>query len=139
MKVVLDANQYVSALLKPDGLQFQLLTLARAGQCTLILSPLILEELVRVLSYPKIRKRLPMSLDDVRTFCSELTVVATMVSGTMPVQTDCVDPDDIHYLAAAKEGAADYLISGDHHLLDLERFEITTILTAAAFLKKIAR
>ncbi len=45
------------------------------------------------------------------------------------------DPDDDHLLAAAVEGRAAFLVTGDRHVLSLEEHEGIRILTPAAFLK----
>ena len=134
MKAVLDANQYISALLKPDGLQAALFKYGAEGRFALVLSDHILEEIVRVLSYSKILKRLPISLPQVERFLRAVTEVAEFVTGTMHVTTTCPDRDDWHYLAAAKEADADCLVSGDRHLLDLGDFEGIPILTTSEFL-----
>lgn len=55
MRVVLDTNVVVSAVLIRDGKESHVLAAWRGGVFDLILSPQLLEELGRVLSYPKIR------------------------------------------------------------------------------------
>ncbi|MDZ7695938.1 MAG: hypothetical protein U5R49_03085 [Deltaproteobacteria bacterium] len=44
------------------------------------------------------------------------------------------DPTDNRYLASAHEGEADYIVSGDHHLLDLGAYEGIQVVTAREFL-----
>lgn len=45
------------------------------------------------------------------------------------------DPDDDKFLACAIDGGADYIVSGDHHLLDLGSYEGIPILRPATFLQ----
>lgn len=47
--------------------------------------------------------------------------------------TVCRDPKDNFLLALAKDGKADYLITGDKDLLDLQKFGKTKIITIANF------
>jgi predicted nucleic acid-binding protein len=49
------------------------------------------------------------------------------------------DPDDNKFLECALQCKADYIISGDTHLLDLKEFEGIKILRAAEFLKIISK
>jgi uncharacterized protein len=49
----------------------------------------------------------------------------------------CRDPKDNYLLALAKDGNADFLITGDRDLLVLERFDLTQIVTYQDFLKTI--
>jgi hypothetical protein len=66
IKVVLDANQFVSALLKPHSNPAKIVRLVYEGDFTLLLSPAILDELQRVLAYLRIKKihrRTPEEID----------------------------------------------------------------------------
>ena len=54
-RVVLDTNVVVSALLKPQGREDQVLRLALAGRLLLCVSPQVLAEYSRVLSSPKFK------------------------------------------------------------------------------------
>ena len=47
------------------------------------------------------------------------------------------DPADDKYLECAIEGMADFIVSGDHHLTDLETFQKIRIVNPAAFLRII--
>lgn len=58
MRVVLDANVLVSGLISRKGPPGQILDAWMAGQFKLFVSPQILEELRRVLQYPRIHERL---------------------------------------------------------------------------------
>ena len=48
------------------------------------------------------------------------------------------DPDDDRILECVLEGGAEYLVSGDHHLLGLRRWQDTLIVSAAEFLGILA-
>jgi predicted nucleic acid-binding protein len=47
------------------------------------------------------------------------------------------DPSDDAYLLASAESEADYLVSGDHHLLALREFETTAIISPREFLERL--
>ena len=49
----------------------------------------------------------------------------------------CVDPDDDKFIDCAISGNADFIVSGDSHLLDLKSILNTEVITPSAFLKKL--
>ena len=57
-----------------------------------------------------------------------------MADGDREVRAVKDDPDDDKYLAAALIGRAGFVVSGDHHLLDLGEYQGVTILTPRRFL-----
>ena len=59
---------------------------------------------------------------------------AWIVEGEEMVDIIKDDPSDNKYLACASEGEADYIVSGDHHLLDIKIYEGIEILKVKAFL-----
>lgn len=59
---------------------------------------------------------------------------AWIVEGEEIVDVIKDDPADNKYLACAYEGEADYIVSGDHHLLDLGSYQGIDIIKAREFL-----
>ena len=59
---------------------------------------------------------------------------AWIVEGKGMVDIIKDDPSDNKYLACAYEGEADYMVSGDHHLLNIEAYEEIEILKVKTFL-----
>ena len=57
IRVVIDANVFVSAALKPHSKPAQIIDLVKEGKIDLVLSHAILEELRKVFRYPKDQKR----------------------------------------------------------------------------------
>jgi predicted nucleic acid-binding protein len=49
------------------------------------------------------------------------------------------DPKDDMFLAAAHAGAADYLVSEDHHLLGLTQYQTVKIVDAHTFVQVLAQ
>lgn len=131
----MDANVFVSAVLKPHSDLARMFDLVKAEKVRLIISSDILSEIRGVLLYPKLRKRhrrTPKKIDD---FLKKTVRVSIITSGKMKVEEIKDDPEDNKYLAAAVEGKADFIISGDHHLRDLGIFQGIRILSPSMFLK----
>lgn len=138
IRVVLDANQYVSALLKPHPNPATIVRLVYEGELSLLLSPAILEELRRVLAYPKLRKLHRRTPKGIERFLGILEKIAVLSPGILGVSAIVDDPSDNIYLACAVEGNADFIVSGDHHLTNLKTFRGIPIVNPATFLKLIA-
>jgi hypothetical protein len=60
-----------------------------------------------------------------------------MVAGELQVGGVCDDPDDDKYLAAALEGRAAYVVTGDQRFLDLKEHEGVRIVKPRAFLEML--
>ena len=117
MRAVLDPGVIVSGLLAPKGGPASILRAWEAGEFELIVSPLLLTELERALSYPKLRKRIPQ--EDAVAVLAWLRRSALIVRD--PPERGAVqsaDPDDDYLIALAEEEQA-ALVSGDAHLLAL--------------------
>lgn len=137
MRVILDTNVLVSALLYEHSLPYQLVTLWRQGRYTLLTSAEQLDELRRVTCYPKIRARLAPALAG--RLINDLKSVADMVTN-LPDVTVCRDPWDNYLLATIEAGDADILITGDKaDLLSLDRHAGANIMTVRQFLEIVGR
>ena len=93
-----------------------------------------LEELRRSARYPKVRRYLRLSDAEVDLWVVALRALAVVVEGRVSRHVVANDPSDDIYLAAATDGLAEYIISGDRHLLDLETYEGVRILSPRHFL-----
>lgn len=116
MRTILDPNVLVAALLSPSGTPATLIVRWLAGDYELVVSEQLLEELVRVLAYPKIRARI--SAEDAAEFVERLRANAEPASDPPTRPTRSADPGD-DYLIALAEAEHALLVSGDKHLLDL--------------------
>ncbi len=133
-RAVLDANVVVSALLSPHGVPAQVLMAWRAETFDLLISAAILDEISRVLRYPKLAKRHGWTEDELRAFLADLAALAIPTPGNLALTVIMDDPTDDRYLECAVEGAAHYIVSGDRHLLALQEYQGIRILTPRAFL-----
>ena len=98
---VLDANQYVSALLKPHSNPAEIVRLVYEGDLVLLVSPAILDELQRVLAYPRIKKLHRRAPEEIERFFWKLEKIAVLTPGILRVSAIVDDPSDNIYLACA--------------------------------------
>jgi len=132
VRLVVDTNVMISALLSETSLPAHLIVLWREGQFELVTSGEQLEELIRVTRYPKIRERLAPALAG--RLINEVRDAAFVVRD-LPDITVSPNPFDNHLLSAASVSSADFLVTGDKRdLLALERYEGTRIITVHYFL-----
>jgi len=133
-RVVVDTNVIVSALLW-EGKPLRILDAAREGKLTILTSSELMDELWDVVFRAKfegIVARRKLSRDRIVEdgFLSLATRVDSRpIEGAVPN-----DPDDDAVIACAVAAQADYIISGDRHLLSLGEFQGIKICTAEHFL-----
>jgi len=128
MRLILDTNILLSALLSPHGAPAKLLEAWERGTYTLVACSKLITELREVTARPFFRARLREStfellaagLRDFSRFCRDL-----------PAHVMAPDPKDSYPLALAEAGAADFLVTGDKELLALRQHKSTRIVTAA--------
>jgi len=134
LRAVLDANVFVSAAIRPEGPPGRILErFVREAAFELVLSPAIVEEVLRALAYPKVRKHFRAGVDPERWFQS-LAVLADLVPGDTELHGVSDDPDDDKYIAAAIEGRASFVVSGDPDLLNVKEHGGVRIVNPRAFL-----
>jgi len=136
MRITLDTNVLISALItnaKSRSLLFELIS----QKHDLILSKEILAELAEISHDPKIRRY--VSENDVSTFLKNLASVSRIIQITSKFHVVLEDPDDDIILRTARDGKAAYLVSGDRHLLKLERFRRIRIITVNEMLRILRR
>jgi hypothetical protein len=133
MRVVLDANVFVSALMNRQGSPRRILVGWEEDQFDVLVSEPIIAELGRVLRYPRIVRRHRQSEAAIEHFLGMLASQAVMVATTAQLHVVQNDESDNRYLECAVAGDAEYLVSGDRDLLDLGEFQGVVILPPAAF------
>ncbi|MCI0628518.1 MAG: putative toxin-antitoxin system toxin component, PIN family [Acidobacteria bacterium] len=135
LRAVLDANVLVSALIRPKGPPGQVVVrLLRDRAFTLVTSPAILTEVRRSLAYPRVRKHLTASDQDLDLWVASLALVGEPVEGSLRIAAVAEDPEDDKYIAAALEGRAQFIVTGDAHLLALKIYEGVRMVTPRVFL-----
>ena len=133
IRAVLDTNVILSALLfgGPTG------NLVRAWQTDRfrpLLSRAILEEILRVLAYPKFH----LTEGEIRGLLEQelIPFAETVIIRRQPA-VRLRDPDDLAVVACALTGRAQYLVTGDADLLSLERIRQVEVIRPADFLARI--
>ncbi|HBQ28309.1 MAG TPA: putative toxin-antitoxin system toxin component, PIN family [Desulfotomaculum sp.] len=100
----------------------------------LVVSESIVEEIKRILLYSKLKKIHGLEKEEIDLFFDDLIAFAYFTPEELKLEAVPNDPSDNKYLVCAVEGKADYIISGDHHLLALGIWEGINIITAKEFL-----
>jgi uncharacterized protein len=116
VRVVLDANVLVAAVVSRTGAPAALLAKAFAGELELVASELIIAEVVRAAGYKRLRSRIRS--EDVRALVEQLRAVADVAQDVADPPSRSSDPDD-DYLVALAARERGVLVSGDKHLLAL--------------------
>src|SRR5262249_52138391 len=99
----------------------------------IVMSRTIVDEVLRALSYPKVRKYIRPGPDPELWF-EDIVVLSNLVAGEGEVEPVCKDRDDDKYIAAAIEGGAGFLVAGDSDLLELKEHEGVRIVSPRVFL-----
>jgi len=107
-RVVLDTNVVVSALLKPQGLEDQVLRLGLAGRIQLHVSKAVLAEYALVLPRP----RLKLEPQEITRALGKLREASTLVHPAFILKLSPHEPDN-RFLECAEAAAADYLVTGN--------------------------
>ena len=127
-KVILDTNILISSL-GWNGKPRAIFQKCMDGKVELVISPPQIEEMRRVMDYPKFK----FTAEQKETFIAIILEIATMVEITGKVKIIKEDPDDDIIVESAVVGNVDYIISGDPHLLKLKQFVGIKIVTAHEF------
>ena len=117
LRVVLDTNVVLSALLFGGGPAARVRTAWQSGRFVPLASTATAQELVRVLGYPKFRLSAAEQTELLADFIPWVEVVE--IPTPPPPVPPCRDPLDLPFLHLAVTGKARALVSGDRDLLAL--------------------
>jgi len=104
-----------------------------AGKFTLIVSNQVVSEYLEVLSRPRFK----IAHDELNDFAALILSKAEFVLPEESIHVVEADPSDNKFIEAAVAGQADYIVSGDRHLLDLKEFQGVAIITPRMFLDQL--
>jgi putative PIN family toxin of toxin-antitoxin system len=130
-KVVLDTNVIISALFW-GGPPRAIYELIRSGKLSMLGSEDMERELIRVLGYAKFG----LSAAEIMPLIANLRIHTVPIITRGKLHVIAADPTDNIFLECAVEGCADYIVSGDKHLLDLTAYKGIPIVRASAFLAR---
>jgi len=88
-----------------------------------------------VLHYPKIKKRYSLSEETLERVITNLYCYTVIIRNAPRMEAVPDDPDDNKFISAAITGKADYIVTGDGHLLDLGSYQGIEIVTPKVFLE----
>jgi putative PIN family toxin of toxin-antitoxin system len=131
-RVVFDTNIWISGLLW-RGKPYQCLLLARAE----IVQHVYCEDMAAELSR-KLRRVFGFSENHIRAVLYDLRRVSERVEISGDLHAVDADPDDDKFVECALQASASLIVSGDHHLLELEEYEGIRILSAAEFVARFS-
>ncbi|MBS7651075.1 MAG: putative toxin-antitoxin system toxin component, PIN family [Candidatus Bathyarchaeia archaeon] len=135
-RLVLDSNVWISAFLF-GGKPAAIIKLAQEGRVRILVSTDLILEIARVLRYGKLRKILEQSKRSTETVVAQILAVTELV-GTKSLRSWITqDPADDIILNCAVENSADYIITGDQHILQLKRVDGVKIFTPNEFLQHL--
>lgn len=131
LRLVIDTNLWVSFLIS-NRLR-KLDTLLLLEKLRFLFSKELLDEINRTITKPRLQKH--FSSDALEEMLLTLEPYIDLVDVKSKVNV-YRDPKDNFLLALAKDGKADYLLTGDKDLLVLGSFDKTKIVTITHFLEE---
>lgn len=137
IRAVIDTNLFVSGLFADRGSAYQLQELWVKGAFELAVSEGILREVRRTLTKPSVGKKLRLKKEGIKGIIDLIKEKAVLVTEDL-YKTDKIKKDysDNKFLACGLEAKADYIVSGDNHLLEIKHFHGIQIVDANTFVKK---
>ncbi len=133
MGVVLDTNILVAFLLTRGYTVSAILDGWEERALDLLTSPQLIAEVKRTLDKPELHRRIRP--EAAQALLEALEKDAVQVPGSLILQGVTPDPDDDVIVSCAVEGNADYIVSRDAHLLDLEEYEGIPVLEPRDFVR----
>ena len=134
LRVVLDANVFVSAYIRPEGPPGEIVErFVRDAAFEVVLSEPIVEEVLRALAYPKVQKAVRSKVGAELWF-EDIVVLSHLVTGDLDVPSISVNPDDDKCIAAAIDWRATFVVTGDPDLLHLHEYANVQIVSPRACL-----
>lgn len=134
-KVVLDTNTIISGIFW-DGNEARVIEEAENNKVQLFISTKLLQELEGVLKREKFTRKLEGKESTVEQAVAKIALIATLIEPAKKINIIKDDPDDNLVLECAVTARADLIISGDKHLLKLQRYSGIDIMSARDFLSR---
>jgi len=137
MRVVLDTNVLVSAIILPESFVGQIFLHLQQGAFTPLYHFITLVELIQVLSRRRIQRRFNITAEGIQAVADLIALRGELVTIERHFEP-CRDPKDNIFLDVAFAGRADMIITGDTDLLVLHPFEGIPIVTPRVFLETLS-
>jgi len=130
-KVVIDTNIYISAIFWGEKPR-KVMDLGRDEKILIFTSSDIEGEIVE-----KLRKKFRLAKEEINYIISDFSTFTIPVKITNRIQAVMDDPDDDKFIQCAVSCKADFIVSGDKHLLSMKEYHDIKILRASEFLALI--
>jgi len=134
VKLVVDTNLVVSALLKPQSNPALVISLILRGDCSLCLTQDIMTEYAEVLAREKFQR---LDRPKVNELLSKLKKLALWIEPKVSLHEVVQDPADNTLLECALEAKADFFTTGNIHHFPFKKYRQTLIVTPAEFMAHI--
>lgn len=127
--VVFDTNILISALFSQTGSPFRSLALAKIGQIESVTCQEIVNEFAE-----KLLVKFKFSEDKAQSAVDEILSFSRIVKISGMLKAVPNDADDDMVIECAVVGNASHIVTGDKHILSLEKYQDITISKAADFI-----
>jgi len=134
LRVVADSNVLVSALLW-TGTPYEIIKLAENKKIKLYSSLPIIEEISEVLIRPKFIERIGELKTTPEELIESLLSIVEIVHPILFINEIKSDSDDNRILECGIAAGADFIVSGDPHLLRIKSFRNIPIVTPRKFVE----
>jgi putative PIN family toxin of toxin-antitoxin system len=132
LKVVFDTNVYISAILTSGTPRVVLLESLKREEIRILISEPILSEIERIL-----RLKIRRPYGEIMTILIAIRQNTTLISPELEVSVIAEDEADNRIVECALQGKAQYIVSGDHHILSLKEYRGMKILSPTEFLREV--
>jgi len=136
LRVVLDTNVWVSAMIR-GGLPAEVIAAAENKRIHIITSEEIIKEISQTLAYPKLKRIYEKAGVARRELVEAALRVSRLVEVTTKVYVVHEDVADNKFLECAFDSEADFLVTGDEHLLKIGCYGKTRVVSAKQFLQTL--
>jgi uncharacterized protein len=134
VQIVIDTNVIVSSYMFPNSTPGAIIEYWHANAFKLLISTLLIAEYERVLQYPHVRSRIKLTEGEFARSIAIVRKQGLLVEPNADLRVVADDPDDDIIVATALAGNADFIVSGDRHLLEIGEHAGIRIIPPSVFL-----
>jgi putative PIN family toxin of toxin-antitoxin system len=129
--LVIDTNLWISFIISKRLNQLEQILLA--GNCKILLSSELIQELEETITKPKLQKYFSGNALEEMLNIFDPFIDFVEIKSKIEI---CRDPKDDFLLALAIDGKANFILTGDNDLLDIGKIGETYIVKIADFIKR---
>jgi uncharacterized protein len=138
LKLVVDTNTVISGFLWRKAPRL-IIDAAMQGRIQLATSTVLIDELATVIARRKFSRKIAEQGVSAGALLERYAKLAELITPAQIRRTVPGDADDDHVLACALAAHADWIVSGDAHLLNLKHFHGMRIIDAAEAVRSLAQ